>query len=130
MRNAVLEIPRLQPYLVRPLPLILIPNPTSHIRLSTFLLTDPRLTLKEPCRPGRNLLTCPDFSARQPDGPATLWDMPCKRAPPRTCPWCDFNGDYDMGRIRVVKVKTVGFRIGTGPGRNDEGVDVFCCTVM
>ncbi|KAJ9623880.1 hypothetical protein H2203_005325 [Taxawa tesnikishii (nom. ined.)] len=100
------------------------------IRAQELEENDPELTLKEPCRPGRNLLTCPDFSARQPDGPATLWDMPCKRAPPRTCPWCDFNGDYDMGRIRVVKVKTVGFRIGTGPGRNDEGVDVFCCTVM
>ncbi|KAK4968087.1 hypothetical protein LTR28_002313, partial [Elasticomyces elasticus] len=88
------------------------------------------LTLRTPCRPSRNLLNCPDFTSRQPGGPAAFPKKPGYWAPEGVCPWCDLKGEYDMRFVRVVRMRWMGIRIGLGPGRRDPGVDVVCCCVM
>lgn len=86
-----------------------------------------RLELERPCKPGRHLLNCPDFSAEQPYGPA---DMPHRDecfAPEGECPRCDYES-YDMRKRRMCKVAGVGLRLGIFPSSHSRkpGFDVRC----
>lgn len=86
-----------------------------------------RLELERPCKPGRHLLNCPDFSAEQPYGPA---DMPHRDeclAPEGECPRCDYES-YDMRKRRMCKVAGVGLRLGIFPSSHSRkpGFDVSC----
>lgn len=91
-----------------------------------------RLTLRRPCAPGRDLLSCPDFQASQPRGPAPLPRDICNNAALRRhrCPLCDKDGKYDMRYCRMMVVRKRGVRIGSGPAKTDPGVDIACCTIM
>lgn len=138
VRNNLLEIPSLRPYMV-PL-LLLLPFSAKPPKLT--LLS--RLELDTPCGPDMNLLTCPDYSPSQPFGPA---EKPSRFrwAPEGECPSCDYN-THDMRRRRMIVVKRCGWRVGLGPARQDLGVDVItrrttggrtgftrevvCCAVM
>lgn len=93
-------------------------------------LINARLELDKPCKLGRDLLSCPDYSGTQPYGPA---DMPRRSriARPRECPRCDY-AQHDMRRRRMCEVRKVGVRLGLypNPQRRTPGVDVTCCAVM
>ena len=100
-----------------------------------------RLELQTPCKPNLNLLTCPDFSASQPNGPASiphLHGLPCCTRI-WECPRCgDGDGDAepDLRFKRLREVRMVGVKIGgrEGDARRERGrgveVGVGCCSVM
>lgn len=93
--------------------------------------TPPRLELLTPCQPTHNLLTCPDFSARQPRGPASiphLHGLPCC-TPEWACPRCG-PAKPDMRFKRVCEFRQAGVRVGRDAGRDGAGQDVVCCAVM
>lgn len=83
-----------------------------------------RIELSTPCGEGMNLLTCPDFTAEQPYGPAEMPSLTCRWAPRGDCPRCDYDS-YDMRRRRILVVRRIGLRFGAGPDSRDPGVD--CC---
>jgi hypothetical protein len=100
---------------------------------STLLTPTPRIELYRPCKPSRNLLTCPDFSASQPRGPASIPHMhslPCC-TPEWDCPCC---GDLepDLRYKRLCKFRAAGIKVGRDASREGRGLElgVGCCGVM
>ena len=90
-----------------------------------------RIELAKPCGEGMNLMSCPDFSAEQPYGPAKMPLRPGRWAPEDECPRCDYE-TYDMRRRRMIMIRRAGVRWGVGPAKRDvPGVDfILCCGVM
>lgn len=83
-----------------------------------------RLELYHPCKPSRNLLTCPDFSASQPRGPASiphLHNLPCF-TPEWLCPRC---GDKkpDLRYKRLCEFRAAGIKVGRDANRHGRGVE-------
>lgn len=76
-------------------------------------------------------MSCPDFSAEQPFGPAQMPQRLSCYAPEGECPICDYE-TYDMRRRRIILVKTRGLRFGLGPAKSDvPGIEFACgCVVM
>lgn len=98
-------------------------------------LTPPRLELHRPCSPTQNLLTCPDFSADQQRGPASiphLHGLPCCTLL-WECPRCG-DEEPDMRYKRVCEVRRVGVKVGRDARRDERGVKIGvgegCCRVM
>jgi len=89
------------------------------------------LSLIAPCGEDRNLLTCPMFCKGALTGSHTLPPFPQVRAPCSNCPWCDWEGDYDMAFVRVIMKERNGIKFGFGPGKGHPGVEsTVCCVVM
>lgn len=76
-----------------------------------------------------NLLTCADFSERQPRGFAEMPRFPGTWAPPGDRIVCDYD-QYDMRRKRLCHVRNYGWRLGAGASKRQPGLDVFCCALM
>lgn len=98
---------------------------------TTNSMPSPRLELLHPCSPKFNLLTCPDFSASQPRGPASiphLHGLPCCTSI-WDCPRC---GDTkpDLQFKRICEFRRAGVSFGPDASRRAPGVDLVCCTVM
>lgn len=94
-------------------------------------LTRTRIELKKPCGQGYNLSNCKKFAQGQPNGAAS-WPAlsPVKWAPRGNCPRCDKHSKYDMDKVRMIRVRAVGWKAGLGPSKDDIGFDVLCCSVM
>ena len=134
VHNSNPSLPLLRPYLVR--------NPAglspTHYTTEQTPNNPTRLELHHPCKPTHNLLTCPDFSAAQPNGPASiphLHGLPCF-TPIWDCPLCG-DDEPDLRKKRLCKFRSVGVRIGgRDAGRvqrpRTTGVEfgVGCCGVM
>lgn len=93
----------------------------------------PRIELYRPCKPSRNLLTCPDFSASQPRGPASiphLHSLPCC-TPEWLCPRCG-DAKPDLRYKRLCEVRAAGIKVGRDASREGRGLElgVGCCGVM
>ncbi len=84
------------------------------------------MTIKKPCAEGRNFSNCPSFEDRK----ARLASTRGRWAPRGSCPKHDKKGDYDTDTMRVISKVTYGVRLGDGPSRAGNGVDVVCCSVM
>jgi len=84
-----------------------------------------RITLHEPCRPDRDLLTCPKFIEPQVYGPAVLPRGPFYMAPRRSCPRC-YRRRYSRRDVQMIRVTVSGYKFGLGPGRDDCGVTCPC----
>ena len=92
-----------------------------------------RIELYRPCKPSRNLLTCPDFSASQPHGPASiphLHSLPCC-TPQWDCPRCG-DSEPDLRYKRLCKFRAAGVKVGRDASREGTGLElgVGCCGVM
>ena len=96
-----------------------------------YAKTFARIELAQPCADGMDLMTCPDFSAEQPYGPAEMPLCPGRWAPEGDCPRCDYE-TYNMRRRRMMAITKSGLRWGVGPARRDvPGLEfVWCCAVM
>ncbi|KAK4451485.1 hypothetical protein QBC34DRAFT_378342 [Podospora aff. communis PSN243] len=83
--------------------------------------------ITEPCAFGMGFDSCPMIFNREYVLPKP--DVFVTRTLP--CPKCDLHGFYDRNQIRMVpRVRTV-LKIGSGPGREDRGVEIpLCCVVM
>lgn len=128
------------------------PRLTAHCATGTRAhLTNSRLALRNPCAPGRNLLTCPDFTSAQPRGQAAMPYSRVSGAPcmlRRQCPRCHDKskskgvvlGPRDLRYTRMMVITGVGSRVGFGPGKRDIGIDIplarggaeriSCCGLM
>jgi len=120
----------LRPYLVSKLSPILTRLQQENIAPNTNNL---RVELYRPCKPSRNLLTCPDFSASQPRGPASiphLHNLPCCTLE-WLCPRCG-DAKPDLRYKRLCEVRGAGIKIGRDASREGRGLElgVGCCGVM
>ncbi|CCF37624.1 hypothetical protein CH063_08916 [Colletotrichum higginsianum] len=78
-----------------------------------------------PCGPGMGYTTCGQFGSGIAKRPLRL-----QKAEHRPCPTHDMYGLYDGNQMRAIKKITHGVKIGTGPSKQDAGVEVACCAVM
>ncbi|EFW99478.1 hypothetical protein CMQ_7846 [Grosmannia clavigera kw1407] len=103
------------------------------------------LRITRRCAPGRGFSTCPhllDGTARLvppayrsrlpgfvPGGSASAVDAAFLLLPPPSsaCPLHDLHGCYDRNDIRRVLDVQNGMRWGSGPNREDVGVEWNCC---
>ncbi|KAF6840105.1 nonselective cation channel [Colletotrichum plurivorum] len=78
-----------------------------------------------PCGPGMGYTTCGQFGSGIAKRPLRL-----QLANLRPCPQHDLYGLYDRNRTRMIKKITHGIKFGTGPNKQDAGIEVACCAVM
>ncbi|KAH8893768.1 hypothetical protein GQ53DRAFT_859696 [Thozetella sp. PMI_491] len=76
----------------------------------------------EGCHRGTGFDTCITFQG----GPVKPPPPVLETARFQPCPRCDLGGNYDRNFVRMVLGIHHGIRVGTGPGRNDKGVEIRC----
>lgn len=79
------------------------------------------VSLEKPCAEGKNFSNCKSFENRHARSPRMIY-----RAPAGSCPKCDKKDDYDGNKIRMVKAIKRGTKLGTGPSRENFGVECIC----
>jgi len=79
------------------------------------------VSLEKPCAEGKNFSNCKSFENRHARNPRTIY-----RAPAGSCPKCDKKDDYDGNKIRMVKAIKRGTKLGTGPSRENFGIECIC----
>jgi len=85
-----------------------------------------RIILRQPCKPGMNLKTCPEFSKGQYFGVAKMWKIPLSTAADGDCPACYHRDQIDERYIRMIRIERYGVRFGLGPRTSDPGCEISC----
>lgn len=85
------------------------------------------ITLTTPCKEGKNISNCATFEnglARHMSGLHTI------SASPNSCPRCDQKDAYDGSQIRMIKNVKYGAKLGNGPSKSDQGLELACCNIL
>ncbi|KAF4807708.1 hypothetical protein CGCSCA5_v013131 [Colletotrichum siamense] len=73
------------------------------------------------CGPGMGYATCGQFGSGIAKKPLRM-----QLANLRPCPKHDLLGLYDRNQIRMIKKITNGIKFGTGPNKQDAGIECAC----